>query len=78
MKKALSFLLILCLAAGLSACAEAPAEAQPEGLSIVTTLFPAYDFARVIAGDRAEVTLLVPPGAEAHSFEPTARDILRI
>jgi len=44
----------------------------------VTTLFPQYDFARQIAGDKAEITLLLPPGAESHSFEPTPADIINI
>ena len=44
----------------------------------MTTVFPAYDFARQVAGDQAKVTLLVPPGAETHSFEPTAQDMRRI
>ena len=45
---------------------------------IVTTLFPAYDFARELAGERCEIVLLVPPGAETHSYEPTPQDIVRI
>lgn len=40
--------------------------------------FPGYDFARAIAGDLAEVSLLLPPGQESHSFEPTPPDILKI
>ncbi|MEG2174400.1 MAG: metal ABC transporter substrate-binding protein [Oscillospiraceae bacterium] len=40
-------------------------------LSVVATLFPQYDFAKAIAGERANVTLLLPPGVESHSFEPT-------
>ena len=47
-------------------------------LSVVATIFPPYDFARVIAGDRADVAMLLPPGAETHSFEPTPQDIIRI
>jgi zinc transport system substrate-binding protein len=41
---------------------------------IVTTLFPQYDFAKQIVGDRMSVSLLVPPGSEAHDYEPTSRD----
>ena len=79
MKRCISILLLLALLAGLGACGAAPAEEEdPNKLDIVTTLFPAYDFARQIAGERARVTLLVPPGAEAHSFEPTARDMVRV
>lgn len=45
---------------------------------IVATLFPQYDFARQIAGDKAEVTLLMSPGVESHSFEPSPADIIKI
>ncbi|MDR0999624.1 MAG: metal ABC transporter substrate-binding protein [Clostridiales bacterium] len=47
-------------------------------LSIVTTIFAPYDLARQIAGDKAEVTMLLKPGSESHSFEPTPQDIIRI
>ncbi|MDR2418464.1 MAG: metal ABC transporter substrate-binding protein [Treponema sp.] len=47
-------------------------------LSVVTTVFPAYDFTREIAGSAVSVSMLLPPGAESHSFEPTAQDIIRI
>lgn len=43
-------------------------------VSIITTLYPQYDFARTIAPD-AEVKLLLPAGIEPHSYEPTPRDI---
>ncbi len=49
-----------------------------EKLSIVATVFPQYDFARQIAGDRADVILLLKPGMEAHSYEPSPKDIIRI
>lgn len=51
---------------------------EPEGLRIVSTVFPGYDFARAVAGDLAEVTLLLPPGMESHSYEPTPADILAV
>ncbi len=47
-------------------------------LKIVTTIFPAYDFARQVFGDTADVTLLLKPGMESHSFDPGARDIVSI
>ena len=59
----------------------APAASSPAGkekLTVYATLFPQYDFAREIAGDRAEVILLLPPGVESHSFEPTPADIAGI
>ena len=46
--------------------------------STVATSFPAYDLARAVCGQAAEITLLLPPGAESHSYEPTPRDILAV
>ncbi len=78
MKRLFAVLLILFLALPLSGCKGGCYESGSGPISIVTTVFPAYDFAREIAGDRANICLLVPPGSESHSFEPTAQDILRI
>ncbi len=50
----------------------------PGKLSIITTLFPQYDFAKAIGGDKVEVTLLLPPGVEAHAYEPKPSDISKI
>jgi zinc transport system substrate-binding protein len=47
-------------------------------ISVTTTLFPPFDFVRIIAGDRVNLTMLLPPGAESHSFEPSPRDIITI
>lgn len=49
-----------------------------EKMSIVATDFPCYDFARQIAGEWAEVKMLIRPGIEVHSFEPSPADILTI
>ncbi len=74
---ALALVIIICLS--LAGCAGGqPEQAAAEGLTIVATVFPAYDFARQIAGERARVTLLVPPGSESHSYEPAPRDIIEI
>lgn len=52
-------------------------ESSDGGMTIVAANFPAYDFARAVAGD-ANVTLLLPPGSEAHSYEPTPADVIAI
>ena len=79
MKKLFSVLLLLICAALICACqkkeASAPAEKK---LTVVTTLFPLYDFARAIGGDRADVTLLLPPGIEPHTFEPKPADVMTV
>ena len=72
-------ILLAALLLALAACGRLETEeTNNDKLSIVATLFPAYDFARTIAGERCRVTLLVPPGSEAHSFEPTAQDLMRV
>ena len=47
-------------------------------ISVVASIFPVYDFAREIGSDNASVKMLLPPGMEPHSFDPTPRDIRRI
>lgn len=47
-------------------------------IHIVTTDFPCYDFTRQIAGDNAEVSMLIKPGVEVHAYEPSPSDILSI
>ena len=76
MKKLLPLLLSLCLL--LTACGQAAPERETGRLRIVTTVFPAYDFARAAAGALADVELLLPPGTESHSYEPTPADILAV
>lgn len=77
-KKTLCIIITVGLLLALCGCGAEPARRGSGPLQIVTTVFPACDFAAAIAGERATVTLLVPPGAEAHSFEPTPRDLLLI
>lgn len=67
MLKRITLLLLVFLIA-FSACAE---------LEIVCSLFPQYDFTRRIAGDRANVTKLLPDGMDSHGYEPSARDMVK-
>ena len=83
MKKLLSVFTALSLTAGcITACStnNAPA-ADNKNLQIVTTIFPEYDWVMNILGDNpsnAEVTMLLDNGADLHSYQPTASDILKI
>lgn len=45
---------------------------------IITTLFPFYDITSKLVADKSEVSLLLPPGVEPHSFEPTPQDTIKI
>ncbi|HWS28904.1 MAG TPA: metal ABC transporter substrate-binding protein [Clostridia bacterium] len=59
--------------------AAAPADNGDDGkISVVATIFPPYDFAREIAGEKADITMLLPPASESHSFEPTPQDVIKI
>lgn len=68
---AASALLVGCSGFGVS-------EAEDGRLKVIATIFPAYDLARQVFGDTAEVTLLLKPGTESHSYDPSARDIVKI
>lgn len=75
--KKIAFFLLVCLL--LTGCSSQPqAAASDTGLQVVATLFPQYDFARAVAGELAQVTLLLPPGMESHSYEPSPQDIIQI
>lgn len=52
--------------------------AKDDKLQIVVTSFPQYDFARAVAKDEADISMLIKPGAEIHSYEPTPEDIQKI
>lgn len=74
MKKiALVLVFIILLLCG---CSQTPKD--NDKLKIVATNFSCYDFSRAVAGADAEITMLIPPGTDIHSFEPTALDIAKI
>ena len=82
MKKLLSVFTALALTAGcFTACSKTPAAQENKNLQIVTTIFPEYDWVMNILGNNpanAEVTMLLDNGADLHSYQPTASDILKI
>ena len=51
---------------------------KDQKISVVTTIFPQYDFVRQIAGDSVDLKMLLKPGEETHSYEPTPQDIIAI
>ena len=76
-KKILAAAAALVLGASLCGCS---ADEKPQGgkLTVITTIFPAYDFARQVFGDSADVKMLLKPGQESHSYDPSAKDIVEI
>ena len=84
MKRVISLLLVLTLTAVvLAGCGRqnAPTASDDTKLSIVTTIFPEYDWVREIVGekaDHAEITMLLDSGVDLHSYQPTAADMIKI
>ena len=76
-RKVIAALLMLAVLMGLGGCS-GTAENENGKLKIVTTIFPPYDFARQIGGDRVELKMLVTPGGESHAYEPSPQDITAV
>lgn len=57
------------------ACSNAGGPVKDRRLQVVATVFPLYDFARAIGGEKVFVTMLIPPGTDARDFELTEDDI---
>lgn len=78
MKKFISVILI-CIFSLLTLCScKSVAPSDTDGLSIICTTFPQYDYLKNIIGNDKNLTLLVDNGGDLHSYEPTAQDIIRI
>lgn len=77
MKNKITAILLAVLMLMLCGCSYT-APKKSDRLSVVCSIFAPYDFARRIAGDRAEVKMLLPTGVESHSYEPTPRDIIEL
>lgn len=80
MKKIMITMLSMCLLAFLlNGCSTVKkASTSSNKVSVVSTIFTPYDFAREIAADKVDLTMLLPPASESHSFEPTPQDIIKI
>jgi len=76
MKKTFILFLALCIAVlPLASCGGTGGES---GVSVVTTIFAPYDFTRALSGGLAEVKMLLSPGSDSHSYDPTPKDMLAL
>lgn len=75
---ALAALIVLSAFAGCSTSVPIPDDNR---IKVVTTIFPVYDWARQLIGDKADeydITLLLDSGADLHNYQPDADDMLKI
>lgn len=82
MKRLFAFLLAAALLCGVctSLCGCGETEKEKGGLSVVVTVFPAYDWVMNVLGGEtdADVTMLLDSGVDLHSFQPSAADVVKI
>lgn len=82
MKRIIATLLAIFLVFSVSACSAqsniSSGKTDDGKLNVITTIFPQYDFSREIGGDKLNISMLLPPGSESHSFEPSPQDIINI
>jgi zinc transport system substrate-binding protein len=80
-KLSLSLLLLIGLTlAGCSSSKESATNKNPEAskLTVYTTIYPLQDFAEKIGGEFVEVESIYPPNVDAHSFEPSTKDMMKL
>lgn len=70
----------LLLAVALTGCGGNKAATPAEGkkIKVIATIYPVYEFAKQVGGDKIDVSMLIPPGAEPHDWEPTAKELGKI
>ncbi len=82
MKKTVAILLSFCLLAGLlTGCGAESGTPKTKKISVVTTIFPMFDWLREIVGDNAdnvELTMLLDNGVDLHSYQPNAQDLIKV
>ncbi len=78
MRKILACMLAAGMVISFAGCASEDAPQEENRVSVITTIYPAYDFARQVFGDTADITLLLKPGTESHTYDPSAKDIVNI
>lgn len=78
------FIYLMCAVFVLALCGcgandnDSTPQTQDGKISIVTTVYPLYDFVRAVAGEFADIKMLIAPGTEVHSYDPSPSDIAAI
>ncbi len=61
-------LLLIVFTASVSCVAE---QNNTEKIGVAVTILPQAEFVRAVGGDKVDVTVIIPPGASPHTFEPS-------
>lgn len=77
MRKSLIVVLVFFVSLFVSGCSSST-EQENEKLTIVTTIYPIYDWINEIAGDNVDVSYLVDSGIDLHNYDPSVNDIIEI
>lgn len=82
MRKAfnLFFIFMLALSLALAGCSNEKTQSKEEHglIQVYTTIFPLEDFTKKIGGEHISVTSVFPPGADAHTFEPSTKQMVEM
>ncbi|WP_027108032.1 metal ABC transporter solute-binding protein, Zn/Mn family [Lacticigenium naphthae] len=87
MKNNKSLKLVLSISAGmiLAGCGAQSEDDEIENgvdsedkLEVMTTFYPVYEFSKQVAGDLADVSLMISAGTDSHGFEPSAQDVAKL
>lgn len=81
LKKAVAVIISAVIILSLSCCEIEKTQVQVNNnasLNIVATIFPYFDFTKNVVGDKANIRMLISPGAEVHNYEPSPSDIISI
>ena len=80
LRKSVVFIVTISMILGMTCCGKTTEKEDNYRLKIVTSLFPYYDMARAVIGDvkGIDLKMIVTPGQDSHSFEPTPSDVIQM
>lgn len=76
--KRIPLFILLCLILIFSCQQAKDPDRKDKKLNVIATIFPIYDFARNIGGDKINLKMLLPPGMDAHHYELKPEDIVKV
>lgn len=80
LRKSVVFIVTISMILGMAGCGKTTEKEDNYRLKIVASLFPYYDMARAVIGDvkGIDLKMIVTPGQDSHSFEPTPSDVIQM